>query len=151
MSVSWPSALHCHPDPCLTHCSPGSIIPQSNPMTLDEYTPHQYWSASLILVVPLAVGTHDEQRACSLSIMMSRVRCVSVRCDCVERHTRGRGGRGEGGCLVYRGVVVAVVAKATHSAACMGMGSIRIASHHACHGQPCLPVITNHHACHGPP
>ena len=45
VSVSWPSALHCHP--CLTHCS-SRQRPQPDPRTLDEYTPRQYWPANFI-------------------------------------------------------------------------------------------------------
>ena len=34
---------------CSTHYSSGNALP--NPRTLDEYTPHQYWSANFILYV----------------------------------------------------------------------------------------------------
>ena len=41
---------------CTIHCSPGNTsLP--NPKTLDEYTPHQYWSANII--IGLSIITQD--------------------------------------------------------------------------------------------
>ena len=51
VSVSSASALlstQHTPALCSTHCSSGNVI-LPNPRTLDEYTPHQYWSANFIV------------------------------------------------------------------------------------------------------